>query len=358
MTLDEECRLSYYNRIAVLNEGHGVYLVQHLESGRVFVEKVLSVYDIGVYRYLMAHPVKNTPHIYEAVEDEGFLHVIEEHISGESLEEILSRKGILSENDAMNYVQQLCMILQALHCAKPPIIHRDIKPSNVMITPDGTVKLLDMNAAKRFSSEKAEDTILIGTAGYAAPEQYGFGVSSVQTDIYALGVLLNVMLSGQTPKEQLYGGSLKPVIEKCTQLDARNRYQSVTEVLEALTLRTAYSSSPSHSFRRYLPPGFRTGQPIHMVSAGLAYFLLFVISLTLTVNNSSMADLWLNRLSLLFIGLALILLSCNYLDIWDHLRISGLDKTWKKVLAIIVLDAILFFILLIIMIILENLLLK
>ena len=71
-----------------------------------------------------------------------------------------------------------------------PIIHRDIKPSNIMITEQNHVVLLDFNAAKLYTNASTNDTVLLGTKGYAAPEQYGFGSSSPQTDIYAIGVLI------------------------------------------------------------------------------------------------------------------------------------------------------------------------
>lgn len=72
----------------------------------------------------------------------------------------------------------LCNILNALHSMTPPIIHRDIKPSNIIITSYNYAMLLDFNAAKQFSGQNESDTVLIGTPGYAAPEQYGFGSSS------------------------------------------------------------------------------------------------------------------------------------------------------------------------------------
>ena len=68
-----------------------------------------------------------------------------------------------------------------------------------------------------------EDTCLMGTREYAAPEQYGFGQSDARTDIYALGVILNRLLTGDFPKNKLYEGRLKPVIQTCIQMDADAR---------------------------------------------------------------------------------------------------------------------------------------
>ena len=118
---------------------------------------------------------------------------------------------------------------------KCPIIHRDIKPSNVMINESGEVFLLDVNVAKWVSTEAKEDTRLLGTLYYAAPEQfgYGFSASTEKTDIYAIGVLLNVMITGKLPKEEQAPAALWKVIEKCICLEADERY-SDDELLAVL----------------------------------------------------------------------------------------------------------------------------
>ena len=109
----------------------------------------------------------------------------------------------------------------------PPIIHRDIKASNIIISQEGTVTLLDMDAAKWYRDQSDRDTKLIGTYGYAAPEQYGFGASDERTDIYSIGVLLNVTLTGCLPSQKMAEGRIGAVIEKCVKLDPKERYASV-----------------------------------------------------------------------------------------------------------------------------------
>ena len=89
MTLDDECRLSYYNNVAAINEEHNVYLVQHTETGSFYVRKTLSVYNAEVIRQLKSHPIKDMPVIIEAVEDNGSMMLIEEYIHGVTLESIL-----------------------------------------------------------------------------------------------------------------------------------------------------------------------------------------------------------------------------------------------------------------------------
>lgn len=126
----------------------------------------------------------------------------------------------------------LCNILEALHSMTPPIIHRDIKPSNIIITSYNYAMLLDFNAAKQFSGQNESDTVLIGTPGYAAPEQYGFGSSSPKTDIYSLGIVLREMLGSITPVPDIAPilHRLNLIAERCTQMTPAARYQSVVEL--------------------------------------------------------------------------------------------------------------------------------
>ena len=96
------------------------------------------------------------------------------------------------------------------------------------------MKLIDFDASRFFKKGQSKDTVIIGTAGYAAPEQLGFAQSDERTDIFALGVLMNVMLTGEHPTNKLYKGKLRKVIEKCIQLDPQKRYKNVEELKKIL----------------------------------------------------------------------------------------------------------------------------
>lgn len=122
--------------------------------------------------------------------------MIEEYISGDTLKEVLEICGVLSEQDVLSYLNQLCSILIQLQSFTPPIVHRDIKPSNIILTEDGRIVLIDLNAARLDDKNRSHDTQLIGTAGFAAPEQYGFAASSPRADLYAAGILMRVLLTG------------------------------------------------------------------------------------------------------------------------------------------------------------------
>lgn len=85
----------------------------------------------------------------------------------------------------------------------PPIVHRDIKPSNIILTEGGRIVLIDLNAARLDDKKSSHDTQLIGTAGFAAPEQYGFAASSPRADLYAAGILMRVLLTGTDAKDAM-----------------------------------------------------------------------------------------------------------------------------------------------------------
>lgn len=176
--------MSDYKIISALNEEHKVYLVQSALSDKVYVQKILDVYNIHVYEYLYRNPVAGIPRLINYYEDNNQLIVIEEYISGTSLQKKIDNSD-LSVSDIRSYMIMLCNILEALHSMTPPIIHRDIKPSNIIITSYNYAMLLDFNAAKQFSGQHESDTVLIGTPGYAAPEQLALALH-LQKQTYIL----------------------------------------------------------------------------------------------------------------------------------------------------------------------------
>ena len=208
MLFDNQYPLSAYKEITPLCEKGHVVLVQNERDGNFYVKKHIPCYNPEIYPLLQKNPVKNTPAIYGIYEEDSAanefetnLILIEEYIPGSTLAELLEERGTFSEKETIHIAMQVCRILMDLHAMKPSVIHRDIKPSNIMLSSDGTVKLLDFNAAKTENSNKNRDTVLLGTAGFAAPEQYGFFSSSPQTDIYSVGVLINILLNGKLPAE-------------------------------------------------------------------------------------------------------------------------------------------------------------
>ncbi|WP_042462817.1 serine/threonine protein kinase [Neobacillus dielmonensis] len=191
------------------------------------------------------HPA--LPRIVDILDKEDVIYVIMDYIEGEPLSKILDEYGAQSQEQVIEWAKQLCQVLDYLHTNNPPIIYRDMKPANVMLKPDGNLKLIDFGIAREYKQENLADTVNLGTKGYAAPEQFGGkGQTDPRTDVYCLGVTLYHLVTGKNPSEPPYeiypirhwnpqlSGGLEKIIQKCTQLNPDDRYQSCAELLYAL----------------------------------------------------------------------------------------------------------------------------
>lgn len=381
MNLSQRLSNSFYQVVAAINEPHKVYLVQHRDSGRFYVKKILDVYSADVYKDLQAHPIPGIPRIIDSWEEDRRLVIIEEYISGVTLRDMIEStsspaantdlREVLTVERIGRYMSDLCEILERLHDHNPPLIHRDIKPSNIIITSCGNVMLLDFNAARFYSGEpgRESDTRLLGTKGYAAPEQYGFGESSPQTDLYSIGRVLQECVD-VLPKTDINSGNhigrqksasakitdphtFDSVIQKCTQMTPSKRYSSAVALKNALLGCLGQSSRPDIMgpvINPYLPPGFRTLNPWKMLIASVVYFLIFDLSLTLQDQASSVQALWTERVLVLFLGLMNVAIGSNYLGIQRYmpfhsssspaLRIAGVLLTMAAATMIVFMSGI------------------
>lgn len=226
--------LSSYEEISQIENHNNISIVKDIENGNIYIRKILDIYNADIYKYFYDNPVNGMPEIMAVYESERYLIVIEEYIEGRTLSDILDN-GPVRKEAAVAIVQRVWEIVCSLHRLNPPVIHRDIKPENVIISPQGKVYLLDINAAKWYDSDSKEDTVLLGTKYYAAPEQYGFGdtSSSEKTDVYALGVLLNKLVTGSFPKEKMAEGAIGEIVRDCIWLDAEKRLTD-RELMERL----------------------------------------------------------------------------------------------------------------------------
>lgn len=186
------------------------------------------------------------PHIVDIIDTEEMIYLVMDYIEGKSLERILMEQGAQSEKKVVEWAKQICAALSYLHTQTPPIIYRDMKPANIMLKPDGNVKIIDFGIAREYKEEKRMDTSILGTKGYAPPEQHGFRQTDTRSDIYALGMTMHHLLTGVDPRTPDYryrsiqnwnlnlSGSLSRVIDKCTAFAPENRYQTCTELMYAL----------------------------------------------------------------------------------------------------------------------------
>lgn len=217
--------------LGYMNDREDMLLVKD-EDEHLYVKKYLSIFDESVYRFLIEHPVANMPRVFAAYKSDNYLVVIEEYVEGITLEEFLFNRNSseieaapLEKDVAVTIVLNLSLILAELHSLLPPIIHRDVKPSNIMLTEEGEVYLLDVNVAKWAKADAIEDTRLLGTMNYAAPEQFGYGMtaSTVKTDIYGLGILLNLLLTGCMPKVKRAPEPVWELVSQCISLEPERR---------------------------------------------------------------------------------------------------------------------------------------
>lgn len=194
------------------------------DSDRKIVRLISQNRNDEIFRRILGRDCSFLPKIYDVCAFENGLCVLEEYVSGKTLSEIIKEKP-LSEGKALNYFFNVCDAVSFLHSYG--IIHRDIKPSNVLITDEDKAVLIDLNSSREYNNESDGDTINLGTPGYAAPEQFGVHQSIPATDIYAMGILLNEMLTGISPVVKTYDGTLGKIIKNCIATQISERYQSV-----------------------------------------------------------------------------------------------------------------------------------
>ncbi len=192
------------------------------------------------------HP--NIPTVVDFFRHEGRPVMVMEFIDGKTLEDLLHEgKMKLDEHQIISFGIQLCRVLHYLHTRTPPIIYRDLKPPNVMVASSGVLKLVDFGVARTRKKNQAKDTIAMGSAGYAPPEQYGKEQTDARSDIYALGATLYHLSTGMppVPLQQVQIGNIrkhKPdmkakterVIVKAMWLKREGRYVSCEEMEQAL----------------------------------------------------------------------------------------------------------------------------
>lgn len=194
--------------------------------------------------------------VYEA----GHLYMIAEYIRGETLEEVIQRRGVLSEEAVYDIALQLCDVLGYLHSRRRTVLYRDLKPANIMLRDDGSVVLIDFGTAMLSGRAFLTDKTPMGTKGYAAPEQYdGTEHLSDGTDVYALGKTLTALLNGgKTTFRGLRGVSpaFRQILRGCTRRSRAKRYRSVAEVSYAL--RTGKAKTTGYLATREVKRGRET----------------------------------------------------------------------------------------------------
>lgn len=372
MTLEEESRLSFYRELTVLDEKKNIVLVQDIRNSELCVKKTLDIYSRDVYEQLASVRIEGVPAVKECVADDGKLIVVEEYVQGRSLKQVLDEQGLLNEEQAYDIAVQLADILVRLHQLEPAIVHRDIKPSNIIIEKNGHVNLIDFNAARHVNADKNEDTRMLGTVYFAAPEQFGFGQSDERTDIYGLGATINYIMTGDKPGAGIAECRFSDILKKCLMVDAKDRYQSAEELRGVLDMlnysivqdnrkkaETAFGKDNTisvvrtyrnirdiivkmyrkyqkrnydidTSWRRYLLPGFRRLNVVYCLIALVWYAVIVWMTITFAVTDSKTGipvtggELTMYKIAVFVLFMGMTMWFGNYLNI--RRKLPGMKK--------------------------------
>lgn len=314
-----------YTVIMHLGRHSNVALLRDTSSGFLVVRRIVNAKQAEVYQTLRSLMDPHIPLIHSISEVEnGQYEILEEYIQGRTLGEILEDQVCLQEPTAAAYVIQLCDVLEKIH--KAGLIHRDIKPSNILITPDERLYLIDFDIARTRKEGRDADTEILGTQGFAAPEQFGFHQTDVQADIYSTGILLNILLTGKMPNEEIPQGTIGYVIRQCIQMDTRKRYKSAKVLRKVLRPYLPKDHPHRCKILRQIP-GFRTFKLWKMIIATIfyGYFMLsLVLSIILLIIFNMPQDI-----ILMFGSLAIYLLLFLYMfDVFEiRRRIPWLEKS-------------------------------
>lgn len=267
-----------FEHIAFLDDEGRVSMVRKSDTNQVYIKKEISAEIASVYKKILnlnnCHVAK-IEYVY-SLDEKSF--VIEEYISGRTVHEMVMQYKVLDGETARDYCVQILDGLSAIHSLG--IIHRDISPKNIIVTNDGICKILDFDISRAEKPGKTQDTTILGTAGFASPEQFGFLQTSEQSDIYSVGVLFNFMLTGTLPTvNKPEKKSLRKIVEKATSINPKDRYANAGQMIRVIESNDSYN---------WLP-GFRSEVRWKKIIAGIVYavcWLFFVIYILDAIINN------------------------------------------------------------------------
>ena len=230
--LDEKLAEYYENEGEI---GEEKTLFRRKDNGdRLIVQRLPAEADLAVYARLLGVQNDRVARVYDIVESPEAVFVLLEYVEGKSLAEVLD--ATLPEKKTVRRIaRDVCDGLCQLHALG--IAHKDLKPENVVLDAEGRARLIDLNIATVFDEGRRNKTAVLGTVGYAAPEQFGFSRTDARTDIYAYGVLLNLLLTRVHPTVKLYRkGRYGRVLKKCLAISPADRYENAMALKRGLSV--------------------------------------------------------------------------------------------------------------------------
>lgn len=264
--LADEYELSQYTEIEALDKMGKVYIVKDIRDKGIWVKKEIDEHSLYAYNRLCGIVHNNIACVRKVLSKDGRYFVIQEYINGTDVKQLVSHNGPMDIDTVRKIMCCVCDGIILLH--QKDIIHRDVTPSNVMLSVDGSVKLVDLGISRIKKGNKGKDTTIMGTVGYASPEQFGFDQTDAASDIYSCGALMNFMLTGALPDECRYKGKMDYVINCCMMMEPKARYQSAEE------LKTAITNCCIHKKDLLKLPGFRSNTPWKSITASCIYCLI------------------------------------------------------------------------------------
>ena len=325
---------AYYKEIGLLGEDEktAIKLVRN-EEGNTLLCKRIDSSLLPIYRKLINVDHENIVTVYGITKDEYGILVVMEYFPSKTLEEKMLENGIFSIRDMKSVILQIAKGVSTIHDLG--IVHRDLSANNILIDKSGRVKITDFGIARMYDKDKNADTRILGTHGYAAPEQFGFIQTDRKADVYAIGVLMNVMLSGKMPNEKLYKGDpkLMDIIQRCTSMKPADRYE-IEEILDLLGYKLNNKSILKRRIIRSIP-GFRSGNKVKMTLATTAYLYMLFFYLMSTMTSIAFKKMF-NPVSIL--GLLGSTLGLGYfVGSFDKVAYKlNMDKGIGKILLIFV----------------------
>lgn len=244
-----------------------------INGNTVYILKKVNLEDLELYRKLAKINNPNVVKIYDQITLLGSFYVVEDFVQGITLEEYVVRNHPLSDEKIKEIVYNICNGLADIH--RLGIVHRDITPTNIMIDSNDNPIIIDFGISRLQKPSKEADTQILGTHGFAAPEQYGFSQTNERADIYSIGVLINYMKTLKMPNEAMATSELQPIIKKCIEIDETKRFENISK------LQNALQHKKLEGFIRSIP-GFRQGVGWHILVACIYYLtaLLFMYMMT------------------------------------------------------------------------------
>jgi serine/threonine protein kinase len=190
----------------------------------------------------LTHP--NLAKVVDYFFEDGREFLVEDFVEGKDLLSLYEVTDEFSEEQVTSWALQVCECLIYIHGRG--IVYRDLKPSNILLTEDGTVKLLDFGIARMYTAGKEQDTIIMGTPGFSPPEQYGKSQTDARSDIFSLGATIHFLLSRQDPGGNPFvfqplralnpkvSRKLEALVSRATRTNPDERFQSALEFRDAL----------------------------------------------------------------------------------------------------------------------------